>query len=67
MSEQEYVVVFDVLLVKQTDNAGLFEIEAEAKRIWLPWSQLDEGSIDTDGQVGSIYLAKRLAWKHNLT
>ena len=61
---QEFVEFEDVTLIRSTEKAGLFEIEGE--EFWLPWSQIDEGSVDKNGESGTLYLAQWLAKEKGL-
>jgi hypothetical protein len=48
------------LLIRQTEKAALCEIDGE--EVWLPWSQIDEGSdIKKDGDSGTVYIPRWLA------
>jgi hypothetical protein len=61
----EQVEIYVNRLVRQTDKAALCLIDGE--EVWLPWSQIDEGSeIERDGDSGSAYIPRWLAEKHNL-
>lgn len=60
----DYVKIEDVTLVCSTEKAALYRIDGE--EYWLPWSCLDEGSVDKDGETGSIYLAEWLAEREGL-
>lgn len=47
-------------VIRTTDKAVLCLIEDE--EIWLPWSQIDEGSeIESVGDSGTIYIPQWLA------
>ena len=58
MREQEWVEFEGVTLLAQTENAGLFQFE-DGDEVWLPWSQVSEGSPGNNGEVGTLGLT---AW-----
>lgn len=61
----EIVTVMVDRLIRQTDNAALCSIDGE--EVWLPWSQIDEGSeIASNGDSGEVYIPRWLAEKKNL-
>jgi len=60
---QEFIE-FEGKLITQTERAGLFEIEND--QYWIPWSQVDEGSIDTNGEEGPIYMTEWIAEQKGL-
>lgn len=58
----EYIEIEDAKLLRSNENAGLYEIDGES--YWLPWSAIGDGSVDKDGETGTIYLIKWMAnWK----
>ena len=60
----EYVEIEDAMLVRSTAMAGHYRIDGE--KYWLPWSGVEDGSVDTDGETGTLYLAEWLAMKEGL-
>lgn len=52
----DYTEIEDATLIKSTERAGLYRIED--RDVWIPWSLVDEGSVDKDGQTGTIYVAE---------
>ena len=57
MAEQLYIEFEDCKPIRQTENAGLFEIDDQGQH-WIPWSQVSEDSLDSDGDVGSVFLTE---------
>ncbi len=55
----DWVEIENVKLVRSTKGAGLFQFD-DGERVWLPWSLIDEGSVDKDGETGVLVLLK---WK----
>lgn len=56
----EQVEVYVDRVVRQTERAALCLIGNE--EVWLPWSQIDEGSeIERDGDSGVAYIPRWLA------
>lgn len=56
----EQVEVYVDRLIRQTEKAALCRIDGE--EMWLPWSQIDEGSeIAKDGDSGTVYIPRWLA------
>lgn len=61
--EQVEIHVDEVM--KSTDKAALCRINDE--QVWLPWSQIDEGSdIQSAGDCGRAYIPRWLANEHGL-
>lgn len=60
----DYVVVCDVTLVEEGDRAGLFSIEGE--EVWIPWSQIDDGSLMEVDEEGDLYVRRWLAIENGL-
>lgn len=57
---QEYIEIEDVRLIRQTDKAGLFDVDGE--EIWIPWSQVDEGcELQSDGDEGTLIITEWIA------
>ena len=46
---REYIEFEDAKLIRSTEMAGLYEIDGEEK--WIPFSQIDGGSVDKDGET----------------
>jgi len=65
MPEQLYIEFENAELIRQTEMAGLFEIEDQGQ-FWIPWSQVSEDSIDRDGQVGSLFLTEWICAKKEI-
>jgi hypothetical protein len=59
MAREEIVEIQNCKLAKSTDKAGLFEIDGA--EFWIPWSQVKDGSIEWDGEEGSVFLRRWLA------
>lgn len=60
----EYVEIEGVTLVRQTAKAGHFEIEGDM--YWVPWSQIDYGSPEKNGDHGTLYVTRWWAEKEGL-
>lgn len=63
------VRIEDVTLKRSTEKAGLFIIDDGDDgtiELWLPWSQVLEGSVDRDGETGDLIIPLWLAEKHEL-
>lgn len=56
----KWVEIENVKVVKSTANAGLFRLP-DGTEHWIPWSQIDEGSVDRDGGVGTLVCSKWIA------
>lgn len=55
-----YIEIKNVRLLRQTEKAGLFEID-EAE-VWIPWSQIENNDEDLkDGYYGRIYITEWIA------
>ena len=54
----------DVTLEASTDKAGLFVIDGED--VWIPWSQVQDGSVDKDGETGTLIITEWIAEQKNL-
>lgn len=59
MSSRTAVRIPDVTLIRSTANAGLYKIDGE--EIWFPWSQVLDGSVDTDGRSGDLLVPRWIA------
>ena len=57
VSKNDFVDVHCRMLAN-TPNAA--KIEQNGEEYWIPWSVIDEGSIDRNGQVGIMYIKR---WK----
>ena len=53
----DHIEVEDVTLLRQTEKAGLFEFD-DGRQEWIPWSQVADESIGSDGEVGSLFLTE---------
>lgn len=60
----DYVAICDVRLIEETEAAGLFVVEGE--EVWLPWSQIDEETVDFDGEETDLYVRRWLADERDL-
>lgn len=60
----EHVRIPEATLIRQTEKAGLFEIEDE--EIWLPWSQVEDSGPAKNGDTGPLYVPRWLAEKNHL-
>lgn len=60
----EYIEIEDAKLIRSTPKAGLYQIDGEEH--WIPWSQINEGSVDRDGETGSIYISEWIAEQKGL-
>lgn len=60
----DYVAICDVELIDETDSAGLFLIEGE--EVWLPWSQVDEDTVPSEGEEGELYVRRWIAIEKDL-
>lgn len=57
---QEYVEISFALLIANSENGGLFEIEG--KQHWLPWSQIEDNKDCLElGTEGCIYITEWIA------
>lgn len=66
---QEWYEFENCVLVKSTEKAGLFSIPAEDgnfRREWIPWSWVDENSVDKEGERGSLIISERSAIEKGL-
>jgi hypothetical protein len=59
------VVVENVILLRSTENAGLYR-DALGDEFWIPWSQLKDDSVDKDGDEGDIRIPLWLAREKGL-
>jgi hypothetical protein len=61
----DYVELEDVLFVRETDMAALFEIDGEQH--WIPWSQIEDNGEKFRAQhVYTIYITEWWAQKEQL-
>lgn len=60
----DYVEFENVTLIRSTEKAGLYRIDDQ--QVWIPWSVIDEGSADRDGQTGTIYVREWFVEKEQL-
>lgn len=60
-----YVEISNVTLIASTKRAGLFRFNDFDihKPEWVPWSQVDEGSVDKDGETGTLVVSEWFAKK----
>lgn len=63
--KQEYIEFKDCKLVRQTEKAGLFEIEDQGQ-FWIPWSQVSEDSISKDGEEGMLSITEWICIKNEI-
>ena len=56
----KWVEIENVTVVRSTANAGLFRL-SDGEEHWIPWSQIDAGSVDRDGDVGTLVCSKWIA------
>jgi hypothetical protein len=59
-NRRDIVTVGGMELIRSTEKAGLY-VGDDGSEVWIPFSQLSHGSIDTDGQSGEIYIPRWLA------
>jgi len=59
------VIVPNVILLRSTEKAGLYEDE-EGEQFWIPFSQLKEDSCDRDNEFGDIRIPAWLAEEKEL-
>lgn len=63
MSKQ--VQIDEATLIRQTVNAGLFEINGEEH--WIPWSQVDgDCDLEDDGDTGPLIITQWIAEQKDL-
>lgn len=60
----EWVEFEDVEVLRSTDKAGHFLIDGE--EYWIPWSQVDDNSVDGDGEVGTLIITEWIAEQKGL-
>lgn len=58
--DAELVEIRGVTIVGSNERAGLFEIH-NGDRVWIPWDNVAQGSIERDGETGSIFIPSWLA------
>jgi len=59
-----YIEIDNVTLIRSTEKAGLFEFhDYEDETCWIPWSQIDAGSVDKDGETGTLVITEWIAGK----
>ena len=58
--KHEQVEVGNVTLKLSRPKAGLYVFE-DGTEHWLPFSQVAEGSVDKDGDTGTLYIPRWLA------
>lgn len=62
---RKLVLVENVTLIHSTEKAGLYRTE-DGDDVWIPWSQIDENSVDKDGDSGDIWIPLWLAEEKEL-
>ena len=64
MSGRTFIEINNVKLIHSTEKAGLFEfLDYDNEREWVPGSQIDEGSVDRDGDTGTLVVTDWMAEK----
>lgn len=66
---RKIVEIENCTLIKSTTRAGLYQIEdsdESVSEVWIPWSQLQDDSVDKDGDSGSIFIPLWLAENNDL-
>lgn len=61
----ERVQITNVTLKRSSAKAGLYVFEDESEE-WIPFSQVAEGSVDKDGDTGTLYIPRWLAEDRNI-
>lgn len=61
----ETVAIDHMTLIRSTDKAGLYEDEDD-NEYWIPFSMLKGGSVDKDGETGTIRIPRWLAEEKDL-
>lgn len=57
-----FIEIPNVKLIRSTQGAGLFEFaDYDNETEWIPWSQIDGGSVDRDGETGVLVITKWIA------
>jgi len=69
MSEDSYhVEIPDVTLVSSTSKSGRFRLNGQGGRIvYIGWDIIDEGSVDRDGDTGTLIIPRWLAIKERIS
>ena len=62
--ETEYEEFTEVEIIASTDKAALLRIHGEDQ--WVPWSLIGADSIERDGDVGTVFIAKWFAEREGL-
>ena len=62
---RDIVCVEGVTVVRSTDSAGLYRTE-DGTEVWVPWSQVDDRSVDKDGASGELWIPRWLAESKDL-
>lgn len=57
---RKLVCIENVTLIRSTEKAGMYQTE-DGDEVWIPWSQIDENSVDKDGDSGDIWIPLWLA------
>jgi hypothetical protein len=65
MGGRDLVTINNVTVIRSTDKAGLYRFE-DGSEHWLPWSQVEDGSVDRDGRNGKVIIPQWLAEKLEL-
>lgn len=65
-SRYDQVTVYVDRVLRTTDKAALCLVNNDTE-VWLPWSQIDEGSeVQQKGDEGEVYIPRWLAEKNEL-
>lgn len=69
MSAYETVIVCEATQLRSTDKAALYRVETDDNtyaEVWIPFSQLRDGSVDKDGTSGDLHIPRWLAEDNEL-
>lgn len=55
---KEWAEIENAQVITSTEGAGLFRVNGDEH--WIPWSLIDENSIDRDGETGVLIVEE---WK----
>lgn len=56
---QTFVLCESATLIRSSAKAGLYRIDGDEH--WIPWSQIRDDSVDTDGKTGDLWITKWIA------
>lgn len=56
----DQVMIENATLKRSSKLSGLYVLE-DGTETWLPFTQLAEGSVDKDGDTGTLYIPRWLA------